>query len=108
MLNPKDTTTLVFRVDRLEQDVKRISGQLADYEVKSESSLKLGSIQMQLADIKKDVGDVAGEVKKVNEKATNSEKAFFRLQIIALTSILGGVFTIVSGVLIALFTHALH
>lgn len=114
-----DLTAIIYRLESVERDIKRVTDQLPSYVPARENDLKLQSVQDTVKRIEQDVGKAKDELVTLNTKLSQQELASqqrdtkqreeqAKLQIAVLKWAVG---LVVSGLLLLLgayFTHLIH
>jgi hypothetical protein len=85
---------LVYRVDGMGRDVKRIDEQLRDYVPARENDLKVQSIKESVARIESDIAEAKKQLTELNTKLIEQEKSQSDLVIGTLRWVLGIVVSI--------------
>jgi hypothetical protein len=96
----QDLSTILYRLDTLEQRVTQLHAQLQSYVPVRENELQLQVITSAVERIEEDVKDTKKQVSEMKE-------AQDKLQIRVLLGIVTTIVTILSGVLVAYITHFL-
>ena len=116
---PAEVLALTFRLERVENDVKRLGTQLSEYERSAETNLKLERIQETVRRIETDVTRAKEQLQDLNQKLSTAEKdvqerdakqreSQANIQIWAMRSIIGAIVVALTGLLLAYVNHAIH
>lgn len=111
-----DITTVTYRIEAIERDVRRLQDQLATYVPARENDLRLTSIQETVRRIEQDVIKAKEQLQDMNIKLTTQEQvnqsrdaaqsaSRDKTIIRVLWGAVSFVLLVLSGVLIGFFTH---
>lgn len=114
-----DLTAIIYRLESVERDIKRVTDQLPQYVPVRENDLKLQSVQDTVKRIETDVGKAKDELVTLNTKLAQQEQAAQQRDNqqredqakLVIATLKWAVGLVVSGLLLLLgayFTHLIH
>jgi hypothetical protein len=110
---PQDSaSTMLFRIATLEQQLKDLQGQLADYVLKGENTLRLQIIQEAVARMERDVIEMKAKQERQDDEARkryeDQEKAAAAVQIRFLVSVVSTIVLLAVSIITAYAAHLIH